>query len=139
MSLETFWHVQTALHGQLAGYAPLTALLAAGADSVLDHVPQDTAFPYIAMGEMAARPLEATEQAPYEIDMTLHAYSQAAGMREIKRIMSAVNAALQSGGINIAGHVMVLCRALESEARLEKDGVTRHARMRFRLIVEPTV
>lgn len=139
MSLETFWHVQTALHDRLAGYAPLTALLAAGAQSVLDHVPHETPFPYIVMGEMAARPLSALDDAPYEIDMTIHIYSQTAGMREAKRIMSAVNAALQSGGINVAGHVMVLCRALESETRLENDGITRHARMRFRLIVEPTV
>lgn len=139
MSLETFWHLQAALHTRLSGYAPLTALLAAGAASVLDHVPPESPFPYIVMGEMAARPLDTQTDAAYEIDMTFYAYAQTAGMRDIKRIMSAVSDALQSGGMNVAGHVMVLCRALDSDTRLESDGMTRRARMRFRLIVEPTV
>lgn len=139
MSLETFWHVQAALHARLRSHAPLTTLLAAGAESVFDHVPPDTPFPYIALGELAARPLDTQTDAAYEIDMTLHAYSQTAGMREAKRIMSATADALHSGGLNVAGHVMVLCREIESDTRLESDGITRHARMRFRLIVEPTV
>ncbi len=139
MSLETFWHLQAALHTRLSGHAPLTALLAAGGASVFDDVPPESPFPYIAIGEMAARPLDTQTDAAYEVDMIFYAYSQGAGMREIKRIMSAADDALQSGGINVAGHVMVLCRALESDTRLESDGITRRARMRYRLIVEPTV
>lgn len=139
MSLETFWHLQAALHTRLSSHAPLTALLAAGAASVLDDVPPESPFPYIAMGEMTARPLDTQTDAAYEVDMTFYAYSQGAGMREIKRIMSGIDDALQSGGINVAGHVMVLCRALDSDTRLESDGITRRARMRYRLIVEPTV
>lgn len=139
MSLETFWHLQAAMHARLREHAALTALLAAGADSLYDHVPPESLFPYIVMGEMTARPLNTQTDAAYEVDMTIYAYSRGTGMRELKKVMSACADALQNGGINVAGHLVVLCREMESDTRLESDGATRRGRMRFRLIVEPTV
>lgn len=139
MSLETFWHLQAALHSRLSSHAPLAALLAAGANSIFDHVPVDSAFPYIALGEMEARPANTQGENGYEVDMTLHCYSRSAGMREIKKIMAATSDALLSGSINVAGHVMVLCQERQSAARLENDGETRHGQQTFRLVVEPAL
>jgi hypothetical protein len=139
MSSDTFWHLQAALHAHLAQNTALCALLAAGADSIYDAVPRDAAFPYIVIGAMQARPEDTQDHKAYDVTLNLHCYSRSEGQREVKRILCALSAALQNGAINVAGHLLVLCREASSAAALEADGETRHGIARYRLIVEPTV
>jgi len=137
MSSDTFWHLQTALHAHLAENAPLCTLLAAGADSIYDAVPRDAAFPYIVIGAMQARPEDTQTHKAYDVALTLHCYSRGEGQREVKRLLSALSAAMQNGAINVAGHLLVLCRETASAAAIEPDGETRHGQAQYRLIVEP--
>ncbi|MFN7115017.1 MAG: DUF3168 domain-containing protein [Alphaproteobacteria bacterium] len=137
MSSDTFWHLQAALHTHLAQNTALCALLAAGAGSLYDAVPRDAAFPYIVIGAMQARPEDTQTHKAYDVSLRLHCYSRGEGQREVKRILSALSDAMQNGAINIAGHLLVLCRETGSAAVIETDGETRHATADYRLIVEP--
>lgn len=139
MSSETFWHLQSALYAKLTENSPLCALLAAGAGSVYDSVPPDAAFPYIVIGAMQSAPEDTQTTEAHDIRLTLHIYSREDGQREAKRIMAACADALEDGALNVAGHVVVLCRQTGTVCGLAADGRTRHAQMEYRLMVEPVV
>lgn len=139
MSSDTFWHLQTALHALLAGNTGLCALLADGAAGIYDAVPRDAAFPYIVIGAIQALPEDTQTHKAYDVSLTLHCYSRSEGQREIKRILSALSAAMQNGAINVAGHLLVLCRESACTAAVEPNGETRHGTAQYRLIVEPIV
>lgn len=137
MSADSLWDVQTGVYARLTGAAGLTALLAGGAAGVRDHVPPGTAFPYVVLGEAAARPLDTQDTSGNDIALTLHIYSRGAGMKETKNIMAAIDAALHNAAFAVPNHTLVLCRRLEAAVSLESDGLTRHGVQRFQLITEP--
>jgi hypothetical protein len=136
MSIDSSWDVQTALYTRLTAATALTAQLAGGADSILDHVPAGTPFPYVVMGEMEARPLETQGVAGSELTLTLHSYSRGAGFKEVRSIMASINTSLHNANFAVPNQVLVLCRWLQSETRLEEDGLTRHGIQRFQVITE---
>ena len=51
MSVDSSWELQKAIYGALTGDSALMAMIT----GVHDHVPQDTAYPYVTIGEGAAR------------------------------------------------------------------------------------
>ncbi len=137
MPQDSCWAVQAAVYGRLSGNAGVTALLAAGAAGVFDHMPQSSVFPYIALGDMAARPEETQSGGGYDITLDIHCYSRALGMKQSRAIRAAVSAALHEADFAVTGQSLVLCRLERQETRLEADGETRHGVLRFRIITEP--
>lgn len=134
---DSTWDIQTAVYSRLAVDSALTSLLAAGSAGVLDHVPGNTAFPYVVLGETRAQPVDTAQGDGYEVVITLHSYSRAAGMAELRQIMSALHASLHRAAFTVPNHALILCRLLDSETRMEVDGKTRHGTQRFQLITEP--
>jgi hypothetical protein len=137
MPQDSSWAVQAAVYSRLCADAGLTALLAAGVDSVFDHVPQGSAFPYIALGNLSARPMETQGGGGYDITLDIHCYSRALGMKEARGIMSAIAAVLHDADFSVSGQNLILCRMTEQETTLEPDGETRHGLQRFTIITEP--
>ncbi|MBI3440668.1 MAG: DUF3168 domain-containing protein [Proteobacteria bacterium] len=137
MSADSGWDVQTGVFSRLTGTSALTTLLSNGANSVLDHVPAGTAFPYIVIGEASARPMDSQRVSGSDVTLTVHTYSRGVGMQEAKRIMSALYDALHHASFAIPNQVLVLCQLLDSQTVLENDGLTRHGIQRFQIITEP--
>ena len=137
MSAESTWDVQTGVFSCLTGDVPLTALLSSGADSILDHVPAGTSFPYVVIGEARAKPMNTQAVSGNDITLTIHAYSRGSGMQQVRKIMAAIYDALHHASFSVQNQVLVLCQCLESETRLEEDGITRHGIQHFQIITEP--
>ncbi len=131
------WDVQKSVYGHLAASTGVTSLLAAGAAGVHDHVPEDSSFPYIALGEMTSRPLETADGGGRETVIKIHVFSRAAGLKETRSIMAAVHVALHDADFSVAGHALVFCLEESAESLLESDGITRHGTMAFRIVTEP--
>ncbi|MCK4945417.1 MAG: DUF3168 domain-containing protein [Alphaproteobacteria bacterium] len=137
MSADSCWDVQTGVFTCLTGNTALIAFLADGADSVLDYVPTGTAFPYIVIGESQSKPLDGQRVSGNDMTLTIHTYGRGSGMQEIRRIMSAIYDALHTVSFTVPNQILVLCQCVDSETRLEDDGVTRHGVQRFQIITEP--
>ena len=137
MSQDSVWEVQAAVFSRLAAASSLTAVLADGADSVFDHVPQGSAFPYIVLGEISAQSFETQGGGGYDITLAVHSYSKGLGMKEVRGIMAAVFAQLHEASFAVTGQTLVQCRLASAETRLEADGLTRHGLQHFRIITEP--
>ena len=137
MTAHSLWDVQAALYGVLAEDGGLVPLLAAGADSVLDHALPDTPFPYVVVGDMTARPLETQEFYGSELVAAVHVFSRAPGYREVKRILAAVHDALHETDFPVENQVLVFCRHVGTDIAAELDGETRRGTIRFRILTEP--
>jgi hypothetical protein len=128
--------LQKAIYDRLAAFAGLTGLLAGGSASVHDHVPAGASFPYVVIGdaESAFHGTQATSGR--DSRFTIHAYSRASGLKEVRDIVTALHAALEDAPLDVAGQQVVLCRVENSETRQAGDGETRHGALRLRIVTE---
>lgn len=138
MSEHSDWEVQKAVYARLISVSAVTDLLAQGEDSVCDHVPSGSAFPYIVFGGLQSGPLETAAAGGRDVLLTLHVFSRQAGFKEIRAVMAAIHAALHDADFLVTGQHLVLCLETGSETVLEQDGETRRGTMRFRIVTEPS-
>ncbi len=136
MSVDSTWDVQSSLFTRLSADENLTGLLANGTNSVLDHVLSGTLFPYVVLGETRATPLDTSASAGYEVVISIHTYSKGVGMNEARQIMASIYDCLHRADFEVPNQTMVMCKLLDTEARLDVDGKTRHGIQRFQVITE---
>lgn len=136
MTADSQLEVQSAVISALQADSTVVGLLAQGASSVLDHVPQSTPYPYVVVGEATTAPFDSKTEDGMDQTITLHAWSTFNGMSEIKEIMAAVVEVLDRANISVTGHDLIDISFLSSEAKLEEDGVTRHGIQKFRVLTE---
>lgn len=103
---------------------------------VYDHVPQDTPFPYIVIGDDTSTAWDTDNSIGSESTLTIHVWSRQRGRKEVKEIMADIYASLHRHDVSISGGVLVECAAEFQESFLDPDGITRHGVIRFRLIVD---
>ncbi len=135
MTSDSLWPLQAALHAALTGDATLQGFLGNPA-RVYDHVPQDSAFPYLVIGESHGGPFDTKTESGMEQRLTIHAWSRYRGLKETKEIMAAVSAALDGQSLTVAGHALILLSHESSATFLDPDGLTRHGVQRFRAVTQ---
>jgi len=126
------WELQKAVVARLQAYTPITDLVA----GVYDHVPQDSAYPYIVAGDDSAIPFDTDNSIGSETDVTIHAWSRYRGRKEIKQVLDAIHAGLHRFALVVANAATVLCTFEGSDSFTEEDGLTRHGVIRFRVILD---
>ena len=103
---------------------------------VFDDVPENTAYPYVVIGEETSVNLGTKTLDAHEHTLTIHAWSQyRGGMRDVKVIMQQIFTALHNSDITVSGASLVNIRHEFEQVLLEQDGITRHGIMRFRVVV----
>ena len=135
MSADSQWPLQQALFAALSADATLQGMLGSPA-RVFDHVPQDSAFPYVVIGEATSGPFDGKTENGMEQTLTIHAWSRYRGLKEVKQIMAAVTASLDDQALAISGHTLVLLRFEFAATFLDPDGMTRHGVQRFRALTQ---
>ena len=131
MSLHS-WELQKAIFTGLSG--SVTGLSGANI-SVYDDVPENTSYPYVVIGEETASNNGTKTVDGLEHTLTIHAWSQYRGRREIKEIMQSVYENLHNTDISVSGASLVNIRQEFNTTLAENDGITRHGVMRFRAVV----
>ena len=138
MASDSQWALQQAVHTALTGDATLKTLIGDPA-RVYDHVPQDTAFPYVVIGEATSIPgeAEAKGQDMFEQTLTIHTWSEYWGFSEVKRIMTAIVDVLDRASLSVAGYTLLEIKFEFSDVSLDPDQITKHGVQRFRATTEP--
>lgn len=138
MSPESQWDAQTALKTVLDAAPALTGLLAAGPNSIYDHVPATAAFPYVVIGQAQSRPWDTQEDTGLEQDITIQVYSRHRGYRETKLIMQALYDALHRQEFAVNNQIAISCLFTLGEVFLEADGLTRRGVQNYTVLTEPS-
>jgi hypothetical protein len=126
---------------QKAIFVRLTAQLAG--TPVYDHVPQDSAFPYVVIGADTSIPWDTKTNDGQEFTCTFHVWDKlAAGRKSVKSLMQNIYSALhqQESNLSLSGFTVVLmrCEFTETYQETAVEGEVDHyyhGVMRFRALV----
>lgn len=99
---------------------------------VYDEIPQGATFPYIAIGEDTATDAGAKNAHGEEVTLTLHVWSRAKGMSEVKTILDEITAAMTGAPLLITGFQSAIAQREFADTFRDPDGITRHGVIRFR-------
>ncbi len=126
--------LQKALVAALKADAPLTAIVAG---RIWDQPPAAPAYPYVTLGEDQVLPDRGDCYEGSDVTLTLHAWSNATGFPEVKRIVAAIRAVLGPDLILEAGTHLVDLTFDEARYLRDPDGTTSHAVLTFTARTEP--
>ncbi|MDA0780675.1 MAG: DUF3168 domain-containing protein [Rickettsiales bacterium] len=126
------WDMQKALYDALTGDATLTGLIT----GVYDHVEQETAFPYVTIGESSINAFDTKDTDGMEHILTINSWSRKRGRKEIKQIHAEIYRILQNQNISISNQHIILIQFDFEEIYLDPDGLTYHGVLRFRCLTQ---
>ena len=133
MSVHSF-ELQKSVFSALNG-ASITDAGGSAITGVFDDVPQDTAYPYIVIGEETASNISTKTLDMHEHTLTIHTWSQYRGRKEIKVIMEQIYDTLNNASLSVSGGQAVNMKQEFLRTLVDADGITRHGIMRFRAVV----
>jgi hypothetical protein len=101
-----------------------------------DEPPADVAFPYVTLGRVESRLLDAAGVDAQEHFVTLHVWSRYGGRAEALDVIGALRSVLHSAPLSVAGRRLVLLFAQFSDVFRAGDGRTTHGVLRLRAVTE---
>jgi hypothetical protein len=93
-------------------------------------------FPYITIGEAQSIPQRADCIDGTEHFVAVHAWSRAVGFTEVKRIASAVRAALHEAEPAVAGYRLIDLAVQDTRFLRDPDGLTSHSVVNLRAVLD---
>lgn len=106
------------------------------ADRFFDDPPPDVTFPYVTIGRVESKPLDASEREALVHGVTLHVWSRYGGRAEALDVIAALRGCLHNAALNVAERRLVLLFALFTDVFRSGDGRTTHGVLRLRAITE---
>lgn len=101
-----------------------------------DEPPGDAAFPYVTLGRVESRSVDASGADTLEHGVTLHVWSRYGGRAEALDIIAALRGCLHNAPLTIAARHLVLMLTSFSDVFRSGDGLTTHGVLRLRAITE---
>ena len=132
MSFHSF-DLQSAIYSILNGDATLDGII--GNNKIFDNVPQDTAYPYVVIGNInvintGTKTLDGNE---YNVDIDI--WSEYRGKKEISDAMERIYELLHDTTYSVSGANFVNSQVRSTITLVENDGITRHAVLSLSVIV----
>lgn len=121
------WNIQRAIYGQLNGVISVP---------VYDFVPQDTAYPYVTIGDDTAVAWDTFTETGLEATLTIHTWTRDRGRKATKDIQKEIYDILHRATFGVSGGDMVGIDFEFSETLLDPDGHTHHGIQRFRILYD---
>ncbi|MEZ5962006.1 MAG: DUF3168 domain-containing protein [Hyphomonadaceae bacterium] len=106
------------------------------ADRFYDDPPPDVTFPYVTIGRVESKPIDASEREALEHGVTLHVWSRYGGRAEALDVIAALRGCLHNASLDVADRRLVLLFALFTDVFRSGDGRTTHGVLRLRAITE---
>lgn len=106
-------------------------------DRFYDDPPPDVTFPYLTIGRVESKPVDASEREALEHGVTLHVWSRYGGRAEALEVIGALRDCLHNAALDIAERRLVLLFVLFTDVFRSGDGRTTHGIIRLRAITEP--
>lgn len=134
MSGEASNAIQAAIYTALSSDPAIFALV--GSSGVFDTRSTPILFPSISIGDDTAKDFDTCTSDGQETTVTIHTWSQSAGRKEVKSLMSNVYRILHKSNLSVVGQNLILMRCEFAQTYLDPDGITFHGVQRFRTITQ---
>ncbi len=129
MSGSPAFELQKAVYARLNGDTTLVTTLGA---SVYDDTPDKSNYPYVVIGECTEVPNDTMGTTGRDMTLTIHAWSQKPGKKQVKDILSRIDQLLDRWTPTVVGWNSVQMLFEFSESFRDEDGITRHGVARYR-------
>lgn len=131
--MGVLWPLQQAVYARLTGDATLMGLVS----GVFDYMPDDTAPPYIAIGEATETPFNTLNRGEgSDATITFQVTSETKGFSKALAVTDRMEVLLNFYEITISGYDTVYLRKDNVTTMREPDGVTRRVIARYRLVAQ---
>ena len=94
-----------------------------------------TSFPYCVIGNDTTEPWDTDDTLGTQISLTLHFWSRAKGMKQVKALMDQAYGLLHRAALTKTGYSVIDCLFEFGEAMNDPDGQTKHGVQRYRLTI----
>ena len=123
--------LQEAVYSKISGDATIMALIT----GVYDHVEQveESNYPYVTIDDPTSTPWRTHSRAGEELTITLHAWSQYNGKKEINDIITNLNRLFGDTDLTVSGYDVAKSWYDYAQVFRELDGLTFHGLVRYRL------
>lgn len=103
--------------------------------SVYDHAPDGAAYPFVEIGDDAIQSWDSHTFNGFDVEITLHTWTQGEGKRQCKELMSRIYELLHNTDLMLNSQKTIALRAGLNTIMLDPDGRTFHGVSRFNLIL----
>ncbi len=125
--------IQKAIYDALLANSDLQNIVS---ERIYNNVPQDTAYPYVTIGEDISTD-ESTDDGIRRIStIVVHQWSRFRGREEVKEMQYRIEEALNRAELLISGYEFVGIHIEQTDSFLDEDALTRHGTMSFRTIIK---
>ncbi len=118
--------IQVALYGYLSGNLSYP---------IYDNVPQETTFPYYAIGVPVITGMEADVKTGLNMLIPIHVWSEYHGRLEAIEMQKELYRLLHRAKLEITGYNCISIVQENQTILLDPDGVTRHGIQQFRILI----
>ncbi len=134
--------IQTSIYQILYDDAELRSSVGSGGLNdpvrVYDNVPQNTAYPYIQIGDETMKDSGTMTDQGVEVTYTLHVWARDRGKVVVKELADRIYQLLHEQDIPVLDQDVYLCRFEFFESFTDPDGITRHGVARYRFLTSET-
>lgn len=132
MTVNYAFKLQKAIYETLSGDSSLSALVS----GVFNHVPQDSSFPYIVIGEAESSDYSTVTTTAEEVMSTVLVFSRARGSKEALTIMGEIKALLHQASLSLTGCTLIYLRMQGSNISQVKETLTWQGTLIFKALIE---
>jgi hypothetical protein len=126
------WEVQKGVYAKLSGDVTLSSMVT----NEYDFVPEDSGFPYIALGEAREQDYSTLSTKGAAVELDIHVFSRDRGKKASFQVLSRIYDLLHDQSVTVTGFTAVNVRFVNARVFLESDGITYHGISKFRIITE---
>jgi hypothetical protein len=105
-------------------------------DRFYDDPPSDAVFPYLTIGRVESRAIDASARDALEHAVTLHVWSRYGGRAEALETIAALRGCLHNAALAVEDRRLVMLFAQFSDVFRSGDGRTTHGVLRLKAITE---
>ena len=121
MSADAMWQLQKAVYSRLTGDSALMALVN---NNIYENVPEETAFPFVAISDLEAVTQEQTEKNLYAVNFFIDCITRERGSKKTLDIIKAAEDSLLGTSLSVTGYDVLNIRSANSACKRMNDGIT---------------
>jgi len=136
MVISASFALQQAVYESLSADEVLTEMVNGVYDCLPAGTSQNTAFPYITIGDAVCRDWSTRTTSGSELTFNINCWSRQSGRKECNEIMERVNYLLLQNELSTQDHAVILVRFVSSQVTLEADGCTYKGVLQMRALLQ---
>ena len=130
--MDSMWEFQKAVYAQLTGDSTLMAMVT----GVYDYVQEETAYPYITIGNITGSEWTTLATSGVQVALTVEVFTRDRGRKTAADIIQRVHELLHDANLAVTGKTLVNLYFDSSDITLGRDGLSYQGNAVFKASIQ---